>query len=165
MTMRGMFRPGMRGYIVPLVAGPLLAVSAFLPWVRVGDVTLAGVPDSNALWIIGLGIVATVLAVLSLITRRNSRHPLLLVGLLSLGLMFLSWRLMPRAVAERALMRSQALAIVEHTPPVPPPLAIAGVGIYLGLAAASVLVGFGLTIVVRRASQPWAPVDPDDDIP
>jgi hypothetical protein len=162
---REMFRPGMRAYIVPLVAGPLLIVSAFLPWVRVGDVTLAGVPDTNALWIIGLGAIATVLALLSLITRKNSRHPLLLVGLLSFGLMFLSWRLMPRAVAERALMRSQALAIVEDTPLGPGPSAFVGVGIYLGLAAAGAIVGFGLTIVVRRASQPWAPVDPDDDIP
>jgi hypothetical protein len=155
----------MRAYIVPLVAGPVLAVSAFLPWVRVGDLTLAGVPDTNALWVVGLGVVATVLAILSLITRRNSRHPLLLVGLLSLGLMFLSWRLMPRAVAERALMRSQALAIVENTPLPEAPSALVGVGIYLGLAAACAIVGFGLTIVVKRASQPWVPVDPDDDIP
>ncbi len=160
-----MFRPGMRGYIVPLVAGLLLVLSAFLPWVRVGDVSLAGVPDTNALWIVVLGVTATALALLSLVTRRNSRHPLLLVGLLSLGLMFLSWRLMPRAVAERALMRSQALAIVEDTPLGPAPSAIVGIGIYLGLAAASAIVGFGLTIVVKRVSQPWVPVDPDDDIP
>lgn len=160
-----MFRPGMRAYIVPLAAGLLLVLSAFLPWVRVGDVSLAGVPDTNALWIVVLGVTATALALLSLITRRNSRHPLLLVGLLSLGLMFLSWRLMPRAVAERALMRSQALAIVEDTPLGPAPSAIVGIGIYLGLAAASAIVGFGLTIVVKRVSQPWVPVDPDDDIP
>jgi hypothetical protein len=160
-----MFRPGMRAYIVPLVAGPVLAVSAFLPWVRVGDVTLVGVPDTNALWIVGLGVTATVLAILSLITRRNSRHPLLLVGLLSLGFMFLSWRLMPRAVAARALMRSQALAIVENTPLGPAPSTVVGIGIYLGLAAAGAIVAFGLTIVVRRVSKPWVPVDPDDDIP
>ena len=31
------FKPGMRGYFVPLGAGIALAVSAFLPWVVVDD--------------------------------------------------------------------------------------------------------------------------------
>src|SRR5215510_607284 len=110
----GIFRPGMRGYIVPLVAGLVLAASAFLPWVHVEDLTITGFPDTTALWIVGLGLVASLLALLSLITRKNSRHPLLLVGLVALGLMFLSWRLMPRAVADRVLTRAQALAIVEN---------------------------------------------------
>ncbi len=39
----------MRAYIIPLVAGPGLALSPFLPWVHVGDVTLPGVPDTMAL--------------------------------------------------------------------------------------------------------------------
>jgi hypothetical protein len=155
----------MRSYAIPLVAGVALAVSAFLPWVHVGDVALTGVPDVTAFWIVGLGVLAAVLAMLSLITRRNSRHPLLLVGLVALGLMFLSWQLMPRAVAERALTRSQALAIVDNTPVGRAPVAIVGVGIYLGLLASLAIVGFGLTIVIKRVSQPWAPVDPDDDVP
>ena len=158
-----MFRPGMRAYIVPLVGGVVLAVSAFLPWVRVGDVSLAGVPDTTALWIVGLGILAAVLATLSLITRKNSRHPLLLIGLVALGLMFLSWRLAPRAVASRVLTRSQALAIVENTPVATPPGALVGMGIYLGLAASCVIVAFGLTIVVKRASRPYV-VEADDDV-
>ena len=158
-----MFRPGMRAYIVPLVAGVVLAVSAFLPWVHIGEVNLAGVPDTTALWIVALGLLAAVLATLSLITRKNSRHPLLLIGLVALGLMFLSWRLAPRAVAERALTRSQALAIVENTPVMSAPLAIAGIGIYLGLVAAGAIVGFGLTIVIKRAARPYI-VEPDDDV-
>jgi hypothetical protein len=158
-----MFRPGMRAYIVPLVAGVVLAVSAFLPWVHVGDLSLAGVPDTTALWIVALGLIAAVLATLSLITRRNSRHPLLLVGLVALGLMFLSWRLAPRAVAERLLTRSQALAIVENTPIASGPSAMAGIGIYLGLAAATAIVGFGLTIVIKRAATPYV-MQADDDV-
>ena len=95
-----MFRPGMRAYFFPLVAGLVLAVSAFLPWVVVGDdVACAGVPERPALWIVGLGAAAALLATLSLITRKNSRHPLLLVGLVALGIMFLSWRIMPRDVS------------------------------------------------------------------
>jgi hypothetical protein len=157
-----MFRPGMRGYLVPLAAGVALIVSAFLPWIIVGDTSLKGVPDVAALWIVGLGALAAILAALSMITRRNSRHPLLLVGLIALGIMFLSWRIMPRTAGERALTISQAVAIVENTPMGSAPLANAGTGIYLGLAASIVLVGFGLTIVFKRASRPYAVDDGDE---
>jgi len=160
----GIFRPGMRAYFVPLCAGVALAFSAFLPWVVVGDTALKGVPDVPALWIAGLGALATVLATLSLITRKNSRHPLLLIGLIALGIMFLSWRIMPRAAGERALTVSQAFAIVENTPANKAPDALPGSGIYLGLAASVVLVLFGMTIVIKRVSQPYAPADLDDDV-
>ena|SRR5438132_1018329 len=164
MVLGGVFRPGMRSYFVPLAAGIALATSAFLPWVVVGDTAMKGVPDAPGLWIAALGAAAAVLAVLSLITRRNSRHPLLLVGLIALGIMFLSWRIMPRTVGERALTISQAFAIVENTPVRHTPDAVVGNGIYIGLAASIVLVLFGLTIVVKRAARPYAVADPDDDV-
>jgi len=164
MSWHGLFRPGMRAYFVPLLAGLALASSGFLPWVVVGDVELLGISEVAALWVVGLGILAAVLATLSLITRKNSRHPLLLLGLVALGIMFLSWRIMPRTVSERALTRSQAVAIVEQASAAAPPVAIAGSGIYLGLLASCVLVGFGLTIVVRRASKTYAVSDPNDDV-
>ena len=69
-----------------------------------------------ALWILGLGALAAVLATLSLITRKNSRHPLLVVGLAALGIMYLSLRIMPRLAGERALTVAQAFAIVEDRP-------------------------------------------------
>jgi hypothetical protein len=163
MTAGGIFRPGMRAYFIPFVAGIVLAVSAFLPWVIVGGVSLNGVPDVWALWVAGLGALAAVLAMLSLITRRNSRHPLLIIGLFALGIMFLSWRIMPRTAGERALTISQAFAIVENTPMATAPDAAVGIGIYLGLVASVVLVGFGLTIVVRRASA-YVVTSPDDDV-
>ncbi len=164
MTLRAMFRPGMRAYIIPLVAGLALVMSAFLPWVIVGEISLRGFPDTLALWTLGLGGSAALLATLSLITRKNSRHPLLLVGLIALGIMFLSWRILPKSVADRALTRSQAMAIVEDRPLGEVPDALVGSGIYLGLVASSVIVAFGLTIVVRRASHAYAMVDPDDDV-
>jgi hypothetical protein len=50
----------------------------------------------------------------SLITRRTTaRHPLLIVGLFALGIMFLSWRIIPQTAGDRALTISQAFAIVE----------------------------------------------------
>src|SRR5262249_26645424 len=134
MSVRAMFRPGMRAYFVPLVAGLALVVSAFLPWVVVAGENRAGFPDLAALWIVGLGVLAAVLSTLSLITRKNSRHPLLVVGLLALGIMFLSWRILPRIIGERALTVSQAFAIVEGRPIERVPDALVGAGIYLGLA-------------------------------
>jgi len=161
---QGIFRPGMRGYFVPLIAGILLTVSAFLPWVVVGSVSITGVPDVEALWVAGLGALAAVLAALSLVTRRNSRHPLLIIGLFALGITFLSWRIMPRTAGERALTLAQAIAIVDERPVSAAAPADVGVGIYLGLAASLALVLFGLTIVVKRAGQPYIVSSPDDDV-
>jgi hypothetical protein len=154
----------MRGYFVPLVAGAVLAVSAFLPWVIVSGQSLRGVPDVPALWIVGLGALASVLALLSLITRKNSRHPLFLIGLVALGIMFLSWRILPRSAGERALIISQAYSIVDRTPMGEAPIASAGSGIYVGLAAALAIAGFGLTIVVKRVSTPYVVDSVDDDV-
>jgi hypothetical protein len=154
----------MRGYFVPLIAGLVLSASAFLPWVVVQGVSMAGVPDVEAIWVAGLGAIAAVLASLSLITRRNSRHPLLIIGLFALGIMFLSWRIVPRAAGERATTIAQAYAIVENTPIGDAAVANPGFGIYLGLAASAVIVAFGMTIVIKRASQPYAVVTADDDV-
>ena len=164
MIVSAIFRPGMRAYFIPLTAGVVLTVSAFLPWVVVEGESMKGVPDVPGLWIAGLGALAAVLAFLSLITRRNSRHPLLIVGLVSLGIMFLSWRILPRTAGERALTVSQAFAIVENRPFGATPNAGVGSGIYLGLAASCVLVAFGLTIVVKRVTRPYTIVTPDDDV-
>jgi hypothetical protein len=159
-----MFRPGMRAYFIPLAAGVALAASAFLPWVVVGGVSLPGVPGVAALWVAGLGALSAVLATLSLITRKNSRHPLLVVGLAALGITYLSLQIMPRLAGENALTVSQAFAIVENRPLDSAPVALAGIGIYVGLAASAVLVAFGLTIVIKRASQPYVNSDPNDDV-
>lgn len=164
MSMRGMFRPGMRGYLVPLVAGIVLALSVFLPWVVVDGEVLRGVRDTEALWVAGLGVLASVLATLSLITRKNSRHPLLVIGLVALGLTTLAWRILPKAESERAQTVAQAYAIVDDEPTDVAPVTRVGSGIYLGLVSSAAIVVFGLTIVVRRRVTPYATVTPDDDV-
>ena len=158
------FRRGMRAYFIPFTAGVVLAISAFLPWVIVSGVAMRGVPDVPGLWIAGLGGLAAVLAMLSLITRKNSRHPLLVIGLVALGIMFLSWRILPRTAGERALTISQAFAIVENTPAAAAPEAAVGSGIYIGLIASAIIVAFGLTIVIKRVQKPYTIVSPDDDV-
>jgi len=159
-----MFRPGMRAYFVPVAAGILLIVSPFLPWVHVGEIAVNGLTEMSALWVIGLGALASVLATLSLITRRNSRHPILVIGLVALGITFLSWRIMPRMALERAVTRSQAVAIVEGAPLGAPPVTRVGVGLYLGLVASAALVAFGMTIVLKRTSNAYVITSSDDDV-
>ena len=154
-------RHSMRAYYLPAAAGLLLIVSAFLPWIFVGETPFGGVPDVAGLWILGLGIAAVALASLSIITRKNSRHPLLLVGLIALGILSLAYRLMARAIAEGAWAASQARAIVEGGRPDAPLQTTLGIGLYLGFAASVVLVLFGLTIVVKRVPKPYA--EPEDD--
>jgi hypothetical protein len=154
----------MRGYYIPLVSGVVLMLSTLLPWVSLGDVALRGLPSVPAMWIAGLGAIAVLLATLSLITRKNSRHPLLVVGLVALGIMALSWRVLPRSVVDRAISLAQADAIVDGTDAAPTPNASIGAGIYVGVAAAAFITLFGLTIVVKRVQRPYAITSQDDDV-
>ena len=78
--------------------------------------------------------------------------------------MFLSWRIMPRTISGRVLTRNQAVAIVDGSPVGAVPQVAVGYGIYVGLIASIVLVAFGLTIVVKRASRPYVVSDVDDDV-
>ena len=151
----------MRSYYVPVVAGLLLIVSSFLPWMALGEESVGGVPDPAGLWILVLGVTAVLLAGLSIWTRKNSRHPLLLVGLAAFAIMFLGYQWMSRAVRDTAWARAHARAIVEGVPAGEIPGTVVGAGIYLGLIAAVVLVGFGLTIVIRKVPGPYA--KPEDD--
>ena len=144
-------------------AGALLIVSAFLPWMVLGDVSIGGVPDMAGWWMFGLGVIAVLLAGLSIWTRKNSRHPLLLVGLTACATLFLGHQWMSRTIRDSAWAQSQARAIVENVPAVAPPEAVVGPGLYLGLVSAVVLVLFGLTIVVKRVPRAYA-ISEDDDL-
>lgn len=154
-------RHGMRAYYVPLAAGLGLTVSAFLPWVVIGETALGGVPDVAGLWVLGLGLLAMLLASLSIATRRNSRHPLLLVGLAAFGIVLLAEKLMERTAEQEAWAVTQAAAIVSGVGPRAAADAVPTWGTYLGLGAAAVLVLFGLTIVVKKVARPYA--EPQDD--
>lgn len=152
----------MRSYYLPFAAGAVLAASAFLPRVRLGEVGVGGVPMMSAFSILALGVLAMVLATLSVITRKNSRHPLLLVGLLALGIEFLGWQWMERSAAEQAWASAQATAIVGGGTAGAPAQTNLAVGLYLGLVSAAVIAAFGLTIVVKRVATPYAAPEDDD---
>jgi hypothetical protein len=153
----------MRAYYIPLTAGLVLVLSAFLPWMFLGDARVGGVPDPAGFWILGLGVIAVTLAGLSLWTRKNSRHPLLVVGLAAFAITFLGYQWLSRSVRETAWARAQAQAIVENTPMQQPPPTVVGLGLYLGITASIVLVLFGLTIVIKKAPRMYA-VSEDDDV-
>jgi hypothetical protein len=152
----------MRVYYIPAAGGVLLIASAFLPWMYLGDTGFGGVPDAAGLWVLGLGAVAVLLAGLSLWTRKNSRHPLLLVGLAAFAILFLGYQWMARTVRDAVWAQTQARAIVNDMPAGTMPETAVGPGLYLGLAAALVLVLFGLTIVVKRVPSAYATPEDDD---
>ena len=154
----------MRAYYLPLAAGIALATSAFMPWMVIGDLGLGGVPSMAGFWVLALGILSVVLAVLSVITRKNSRHPLLVVGLIAFAIVLLSEQWMERTTADQVWAQAQAQAIVSGTGvAVNLPDPAMAPGAYLALGAATLIVLFGLTIVVRRVSTPYA-LSEDDDV-
>lgn len=164
-TVRGVVAHGMRAYYLPLVCGLGLAASAFLPWMTaetaVGTQNLGGIPSIAGFWVLGLGGLAFVLSVLSIATRRNSRHPLLLVGLAAFAIMLLGERFLERTAADQLWARSQAQAIVLGTDAAEVPKPMMAPGAYLGLTASAMIAGFGFTIVVRQVARPYA--EPEDD--
>ena len=161
-AVRGTLRHPMRAYYLPIAAAVILGSSAFMPWIVVGNRRLGGVPDIASLWILGLAILAAVLAGLSISTRKNSRHPLLLVGLFAFGVLFIAERLMERTAAQQTWAAAQARAIVDGVAVAPALEPVMAPGAYLGLAAATIITLFGLTVVVKRAPQIYAPAEDDD---
>ena len=161
-AVRGMVRHPMRAYYLPIAAAAILGSSAFMPWIVVGNRGMGGVPDVASLWVLGLAILAVVLAGLSISTRKNSRHPLLLVGLFAFGVLFLAERLMERTAAQQDWASAQARAIVDGVAAAPVLEPVMAPGAYLGLAAASIIAVFGLTVVFRRAPQVYADAEDDD---
>ena len=154
-------RHSMRAYYLPLAAGFVLATSAFMPWILMGEQRIGGVPSPAGFWVLSLGLLAVVLAALSFITRKNSRHPLLLVGLAAFAILLTAERLLERSAAQQAWARSEARAIVGGGAPATVPDPVMASGAWVGLSAAAIITLFGLTIVVRRVAQPYD--EPEDD--
>jgi hypothetical protein len=159
-AVRGTIRHPMRAYYLPIAAAVLLGASAFMPWIAV-ETPRGGTPGIAGLSVLGLAIMAVVLSGLSIATKKNSRHPLLLVGLFAFGVLLLAERLMVRSASQQGWAVAQARAIVDGVAMSPVVEPVMAPGAYLGLTAATVIALFGLTVVFKRAPQIYA--NPEDD--
>ena len=158
-----MLRHSMRAYYLPICAGFFLAGSAFMPWILIGDNALGGVPSISGFWVLALAIVVVVLASLSVITRKNSRHPLLVVGLAAFAIVLLSEQWMQRSAVDQIWAQEQAVAIVQgEQAEIEIPATAMAEGGYLALISSAIIILFGLTIVVRKAPSPYAVSENDD---
>jgi hypothetical protein len=132
-------------YRVSLVGSAAMAVSAFLPWLRVGDVSLAGIPDPAGFFVVAVGVLGVVLSAAGLLSRRDPRYLLVLAGLAGVTTLGVVWRSGPATVAERAQARAEAISIVDNVPLQQVPPVRTGTGLFVGLAGAIAVTGVGLT--------------------
>jgi hypothetical protein len=140
-----------RPFLLSLLGSALVAGSAFLPWLRIGDIGLAGVPDPAGFFVLGLGLLGLLLSAVSLLTPRDSRQALVLIGLAGLTTLLVVWQTGPATVADRALARAQAVALVDNLPVEPVPPITVGAGLLLGLLGAATVAGVGLAGAVSSA--------------
>ena len=146
----------MRAYYIPAAAGVLLIVSAFVPWMIAGDVSLGGVPDPAGWWILGLGVSAVLLSGLSLWTRKNSRHPLLLVGLAAIRDHVSRIPVDVPHAQGLGVGSSSGARDCRECPGRRPTGNLDGHGHLSRPRPAAVVLLFGLTIVVKRAPRAYA---------
>lgn len=139
--------PGLRGRtpLIGLAGSIVLAVVPFLPWLRLGEVGVTGMPDPAGFFVLALGTVGCALAAVDVISARDMRQWLFLVGLAALTALVVVWWTGPDTIADRALARAQALAIVDKVSFQPPPPVRVGLGLVVGIAAAVVVLVVGAT--------------------
>lgn len=139
-----------RPYILALIASGALAAAAFLPWLRLGEIGLPGIPDPAGFFVLGLSGVGLLLSLAGILTRRHTRHVLVLVGLAGLTTLVVVWVTGPSTIADRAQARAEALALVDNVAVQPVPPVRIGAGLVLGLAASAAIAAVGLTGVRSR---------------
>jgi hypothetical protein len=143
-----------RPYIVSLLGCVALAAAAFLPWLRLGDVGLAGIPDPAGYFVLGLGGLGCLLSGVGIVSRRNMRQALVLVGLAGLTTLTVVWLRGPATIADRAQARAEAVALVDNVSLQPVPTVRIGVGLILGLTASLAIAAVGLTGTLPNAGRP-----------
>jgi hypothetical protein len=131
--------------------GLALVASAFLPWLRIGDVPLAGVPDPAGFFILGLGVAAVVIALIAAVLRPLPPFVVMLAGVAAVSALAVVWRTGPETVAYRALARAEAVALVDSVPVQPVPPVHVGAGVFVGMAGGLAVVLAG--VVGRRRGQ------------
>jgi hypothetical protein len=141
----------MRGaYALSLIASAALVSSAFLPWLWLGDVRIAGIPDPAGYFVAASGLVGLILGALGLAARRYTGPGLFLVGLAGATTLALVWITGPSTISERAEQHAQAVALVDNVAVQPPPPVTVGAGLIAGMAAACLTMAAGLAAAVQQ---------------
>jgi hypothetical protein len=134
-----------------IVGALAVAASPLLPWLRVGDVGLRGIPDPAGIFVLALGVVCLILSLA--VAPRRKRHPFaqLLAAVAAVTTLAVVWRTAPGTVADRAQAHAQAVALVDNVPVAPVPPVSAGIGIFVGVAGGLVVATAALLDQVRRS--------------
>jgi hypothetical protein len=133
-----------RHYLASLLGSIAMSASAFLPWLRIGEVGLPGIPDPAGYFLLGLGALGVLLSALALVSGRNTKYGLVLVGLAGVTTLVVVWYSGAATIADRAQARAEAVAIVDNVPVTPVPPVHTAFGLILGLAGAASAAGVGL---------------------
>ncbi|HUR32661.1 MAG TPA: hypothetical protein VM032_02630 [Vicinamibacterales bacterium] len=139
-----------RAFVWSLVGCSVLAGAAFLPWLRLGEVGLAGVPDPAGFFVLGLGVLGLLLSAAGLWSGRDTRPGLVLVGLAGLTTLAVVWLNGPATIADRAQARAEAVALVDNVAVESVPPVRIGAGLVLGLAGAATVAAVALAGVWSR---------------
>ena len=141
----------MRGaYALSLIASAALMGSTFLPWLWLGDVRIAGIPDPAGYFVAAAGLVGLMLGALGLMSRRHTGAALFLVGLAGATTLALVWITGPSTISERAELHAQAVALVDNVAVQPPPPVRVGAGLIAGMAASCLTMAAGMAAAVRQ---------------
>ncbi len=132
-------------YLLSLAGAAALIVSPFLPWLRMGSVGLAGVPDPAGYFVVGVGAVAAVLSLAGWLLRREMRQALILAGLAAMTTLGMVWWTGPARITDRATAHAEAIAIVDNLPVQSVPPARVGYGLLIGLVGAAAVAAAGAT--------------------
>lgn len=143
----------LRPFFISLAGSAALVSSAFLPWLRIGEVGLPGIPDPAGYFVLGVGAAGLLLSAAGLVRRAETRPWLTLAGIAGSSALIVVWLIAPTTIADRARARAEAVAIVDNVAVSPVPPVRRGIGLGLGLAGALAITGVGLTGVWSRRSR------------
>ena len=140
--------------LLAVIGGAALSAAPFLPWLRMGDVALAGIPDPAGFFVLALGVVAVVVSLVSIARRQSAPYVLLLIGLAACTTLVVVWRTGPATIADRARARAEAVALVDNVAMQPvPPVGVAA-GLAVGIGAAAIVALAGVSVAVGRSQKP-----------
>ena len=125
-------------------ASLVLGASAFLPWLSLGNLGLAGVPDPAGYFVAAVGVVGAGLAGGAWRGSRAAGRMLLLPGLAGLTTLAVVALTGPATIADRALAHAEAVALVDNVAAQAPPAVHLSYGLVVGLLASVVVTAVGL---------------------